>query len=286
MAGGVDLPVSAGQLAAAGCLGATAAIPLRRHRSSKDHPQASQEPAVEDIMRAAGLAGENTYIDTLPYGYDTPLGEQALRLSAGQRQRNALARAFLRDAPLLLLRRAHRPPGPDCRRADPGGHPDPDGRSDSDPGHPPACLAGFAGRHRPRAHPETTVACWPPRWASQRPGRWRCGHEAAASLARACGRCRIADVTRCCGCYALARPLRGRLLLAVAGGSRGHGMRYRPAGGVRVHAGARLAAPEHHRHLAPPWWRSGRCPSGGARSATASAWPPTTSPSGSSPMSG
>ena len=36
-------------------------------------------------------------------GYDTPLGERGLRLSAGQRQRIALARAFLRDAPLLLL---------------------------------------------------------------------------------------------------------------------------------------------------------------------------------------
>jgi ATP-binding cassette subfamily C protein CydD len=57
----------------------------------------------QDITRAAGLAGADTFIEALPYGYDTPLGEQALRLSAGQRQRIALARAFLRDAPLLLL---------------------------------------------------------------------------------------------------------------------------------------------------------------------------------------
>jgi ATP-binding cassette subfamily C protein CydD len=56
-----------------------------------------------DITRAARLAGADAFIEALPRGYDTPLGEQALRLSAGQRQRIALARAFLRDAPLLLL---------------------------------------------------------------------------------------------------------------------------------------------------------------------------------------
>jgi ATP-binding cassette, subfamily C, bacterial CydD len=55
------------------------------------------------IAFAAGLAGADGFIRALPHGYDTPLGERGLRLSAGQRQRIALARAFLRDAPLLLL---------------------------------------------------------------------------------------------------------------------------------------------------------------------------------------
>ena len=55
------------------------------------------------ICRAARLAGADGFIEDLPAGYDTPLGEHGLRLSAGQRQRIALARAFLRDAPLLLL---------------------------------------------------------------------------------------------------------------------------------------------------------------------------------------
>jgi ATP-binding cassette subfamily C protein CydD len=55
------------------------------------------------IGRAARLAGVAEFIDSLPSGYDTPLGERGLRLSAGQRQRIALARAFLRDSPLLLL---------------------------------------------------------------------------------------------------------------------------------------------------------------------------------------
>jgi ATP-binding cassette, subfamily C, bacterial CydD len=55
------------------------------------------------IRRAARLAGAADFIEELPAGYDTPLGERGLRLSAGQRQRMALARAFLRDAPLLVL---------------------------------------------------------------------------------------------------------------------------------------------------------------------------------------
>jgi thiol reductant ABC exporter CydD subunit len=55
------------------------------------------------ITRAAQLAGAAAFIESLPLGYDTPLGERAARLSAGQRQQLALARAFLRDAPLLLL---------------------------------------------------------------------------------------------------------------------------------------------------------------------------------------
>jgi ABC-type multidrug transport system fused ATPase/permease subunit len=43
------------------------------------------------------------FIQSLPRGYDTPLGEKGARLSGGQRQRIALARAFLQDAPLLIL---------------------------------------------------------------------------------------------------------------------------------------------------------------------------------------
>lgn len=57
----------------------------------------------DQIARAAGLAGARELIADLPAGLDTPLGERGGRLSSGQRQRIALARAFLRDAPLLIL---------------------------------------------------------------------------------------------------------------------------------------------------------------------------------------
>jgi ATP-binding cassette, subfamily C, bacterial CydD len=56
-----------------------------------------------EIQRAAQLAGAAEFIEAWPAGYGTALGEHALRLSSGERQRIALARAFLRDAPLLLL---------------------------------------------------------------------------------------------------------------------------------------------------------------------------------------
>lgn len=56
-----------------------------------------------EVRDAAGAANALEFIDALPAGLDTPLGERGSGLSAGQRQRIALARAFLRDAPLLLL---------------------------------------------------------------------------------------------------------------------------------------------------------------------------------------
>jgi len=57
----------------------------------------------DEIERAAALAGAGEFITRLPAGYDTILGERGLQLSSGQRQRIALARAFLVDAPLVLL---------------------------------------------------------------------------------------------------------------------------------------------------------------------------------------
>ncbi len=57
----------------------------------------------EEIERAAELAGADAFIRALPRGYDSPVGERGARLSAGQAQRIAIARAFLKDAPLLIL---------------------------------------------------------------------------------------------------------------------------------------------------------------------------------------
>ncbi len=62
-------------------------------------PQASDD----EVARAAELAGATEFIEQLPQGYDTGIGERGARLSAGQAQRIAIARAFLKDAPLLIL---------------------------------------------------------------------------------------------------------------------------------------------------------------------------------------
>lgn len=56
-----------------------------------------------EIIEAAEAAAANEFISLLPNGYDTPLGEGGAKLSGGQRQRISLARAFLKDAPILLL---------------------------------------------------------------------------------------------------------------------------------------------------------------------------------------
>lgn len=58
---------------------------------------------IDDVRQAAELAGAHAFIRDLPDGYHTLLGERGLRLSAGQRQRLALARAFHRPAPVVVL---------------------------------------------------------------------------------------------------------------------------------------------------------------------------------------
>lgn len=61
------------------------------------------DASLEEVDAAARLAGLDEFIRGLPGGYETQVGEQGARLSGGQAQRLALARAFLKDAPVLIL---------------------------------------------------------------------------------------------------------------------------------------------------------------------------------------
>jgi len=55
------------------------------------------------VREAAELAGADSFVRELPEGYETTVGDGGRELSAGEARRLALARAFLRDAPLLIL---------------------------------------------------------------------------------------------------------------------------------------------------------------------------------------
>jgi len=59
--------------------------------------------SLEEIVVAAQAANAHGFISALPHGYETQVGERGMRLSGGERQRISLARAFLKDAPILIL---------------------------------------------------------------------------------------------------------------------------------------------------------------------------------------
>lgn len=63
----------------------------------------ADKASVKDVEEAAKKAGIHEFIMSLPEGYDTVVGDRGSRLSGGQKQQIALARAFLKDAPILIL---------------------------------------------------------------------------------------------------------------------------------------------------------------------------------------
>jgi ATP-binding cassette, subfamily B, bacterial len=78
--------------------------PLLFHRSIKENiAYGDPEATAAQVRRAAKLAYADEFIQKLPDGYDTIVGERGVKLSGGQRQRVAIARAILKDAPILVL---------------------------------------------------------------------------------------------------------------------------------------------------------------------------------------
>jgi len=78
--------------------------PLLFHRSLLENIRYGKQTAsVDEIIKAAKLAHADEFIQKLPAGYQTLVGERGVKLSGGQRQRVAIARAMLKDAPILIL---------------------------------------------------------------------------------------------------------------------------------------------------------------------------------------
>lgn len=78
--------------------------PMLVHGTIADNIRLSRPDASDDAMRrAAHAANAASFIEALPQGYDTKIGDHGTRLSGGQKQRIAIARAILKNAPILIL---------------------------------------------------------------------------------------------------------------------------------------------------------------------------------------
>ncbi len=73
------------------------------HRSIMENIRYGRPTATDDEVLRAAIAARCDFVDTLPEGLATMVGDRGVKLSGGQRQRIAIARAFLKDAPILLL---------------------------------------------------------------------------------------------------------------------------------------------------------------------------------------
>jgi ATP-binding cassette, subfamily B, bacterial len=78
--------------------------PIMFHRSIRENIRYGKLNATDDdVIAAARKANAHEFITKLPQGYDTLVGERGVKLSGGQRQRIAIARAVIKDAPILVL---------------------------------------------------------------------------------------------------------------------------------------------------------------------------------------
>ena len=78
--------------------------PILFHRTLLENIRYGRRDATdEEVLKAAHSAHCDEFIDALPNGYDTYVGERGVKLSGGERQRIAIARAILKDAPILIL---------------------------------------------------------------------------------------------------------------------------------------------------------------------------------------
>lgn len=78
--------------------------PILFHRSLGENISYARPGAsISEVQEAAKLAGAANFIERLPKGYATEVGERGVKLSGGERQRVAIARAFLSDAPVLVM---------------------------------------------------------------------------------------------------------------------------------------------------------------------------------------